>query len=664
MIQNTRQTGYWPLVQLPPPRCAPTPMAPLSANPPEGLHGSMPLFLRLLLRLLLLAGALGAWQPAAATEPARVLLLMSTGNTTPWSVQFAQALRGALLRGHPRAELDIEMISGPRVPPSGTPELPPWLALKYAGRRYDVVVAGTAEQLPLGLALRGRLWPEATLIAPTLDVAQAEALKGVPRLTGLVSGNFVRQNLALVFQVLPGTRHVGVIATRLDNDSIRPRWRSELSRWQARASLIDLSGLDTEEMLKRVQRLPPDTVLYFAVPVTTTGTVMLQRDLLQQVAATARAPVFVDASPLLDTGAVGGWVMLPDVVARDVASQLDRLLAGTPSERIGIEPHTPPRLQLDWRALQRWGIAGERLPADSEVLFQPPGLWQAYRGAVLAAVAVLLVQSALILALVLERRRRRGAELRAHRHLRDLARLNRSGAISALSAALAHEINQPLGSILSNAETAELLLEAPQPPRDELRELMSAIREDDLRAAAVLGRLRTWIAKAPSEPQRLSINGLAEEVARMLRIELRLREAELVLQLEDGLPEVQADGVQIQQVVLNLVLNALDAMQPLPPRRRCVTLRTERNAKGGVDVCVADQGPGLSGVPAERLFEPFFSTKPQGLGVGLSISRSIVEHHGGTLRAEAPVHGGGAVFRFTLPATPKVTHDTDAAPGR
>lgn len=626
----------------------------------------MPRPFRLLLHWLAsLACAMGAWASASAAEPPRVLLLTSAGSTAPWFVQFAQTLRGALLRTHPHAELDIEVTSVPRAPDDAERDLPQWLALKYGGRRYDVVVAATADQLPLSLAARGRLWPEATVVAPTLEVAQAEALKAVPRLTGLVSGDIVRLNLALAFQLLPGTRHVGVIAASLDEDPIRPQWRDELARWQQRASLIDLSGLDADTLRMRVQGLPPGTVLYFAVPGTgSMGRVMLPRDLLQQLAGTARAPILVDAVPMLDSGALGGWVMSPDTVARDVASQVDRLLAGTPPERIGFEPHTPPRLQFDWRALQRWDIPGERLPAGSELLFRPPGLWQAYRGTVLAALALLVLQSALILALLLERRRRRRAELRAHRHLRELARLNRSGAVSALSAALAHEINQPLGSILSNAETAELLLEAPEPPREELRELLAAIREDDHRAAAVLGRLRAWIAKAPSEPERLSVNRLAQEVAHMLRTELRLREAELELQFGDALPQVRADGVQVQQVMLNLLINALDAMQQLPPDQRRVTLRTQRSAAGGVEVCVADEGPGLAGMPSERLFEPFFSTKPQGLGVGLSISRSIVEHHGGKLRAEAPVPGRGAVFRFTLPAAPETSHDSHAAPGR
>lgn len=606
----------------------------------------MPPLLRLILLASLLAGSAGLAAAVPASErPGRVLLVTRAASAAPWSVQFTDALRGALLRSHSHARLDIELLTG-SPPPTAPAEPPAWLLMKYAGRRYDVVVAAGAQHVAPAVAMRDRLWPQATVVVPTLDAQHAAALRHVPKLTGLVLPDPVAANLELMFRLLPDTRHIAVIASSLDADPIRPHWRRNLEQWRDRATVIDLSGLEMPALLRRVQTLPRNTVIYFAA---SGASLMSPRDLLLAVAPIARAPVFVDAAPVTGTGAVGGSVVSPEAAALDVALQIDKLLDGTAPELIGLQPHTPPRLQFDWRALQRWNIPLKRLPPGSEVQFQPPAIWQAYRGTVIIVLVVLLVQSALIALLVLERRRRRGAELRAHEHLRELARLNRTGAISALSAALAHEINQPLGAILSNAETAELLLESPQPRLGEVRELLAAIREDDQRAAAVLSRLRAWIAKSPRERERISLNLLAEDVARMLRPELRSREAELELQLEENLPDVLADPVQIQQVLLNLVINALDAMQNLPPRERCVTLRTSRNPAGAVDVRVIDHGPGLAGVPAERLFEPFFTTKPQGLGVGLSISRSIIEYHGGSVQPEVAAERG-AVFRVTLPA--------------
>jgi signal transduction histidine kinase len=602
-------------------------------------------------RLLLLA-ALGSAAHAAHCAPrVRILMLMSGGSARPWVTEFSEILRGELLRKHPHADLHVEVLA-PRPHASRGEVLPQWLVDKNAGLAYDAIVPLGPEEVAAALALRDRMWPRTPVVAPGLDPAQAAALAHVPHLTGLLNRDLVASNLALIFSLLPSTRHIAVISTSLDSDPIRPNWRTALRPWLRRADLVDLSGLDADQLPARLQQLPPATVVYFAPPGTRhASAVATAHDLALAMAPVAQAPIFSDVTTVIGSGAVGGWVISPAAIARDVAAQLHRLLEGEPSAHIGFEPHSAPRLQFDWRALRRAGIDPDTLPPGSELLFRPPGLWEAYRGTVLAAVVVVLLQSAMIGVLLLERRRRKKAEQQAHRHLAELARLDRIGAIGALSAALAHEINQPLGAILCNAETAELLLDMPHPPHDQLRELLAAIREDDQRAAAVLSRLRAWIADNASTPQRIAPNPLIAQAARILHVEMRRRDAELVLDLADGLPDVMADGVQIQQVALNLVLNALDAMEQAgtAPARRSVTIRTWRNGSGGVDICVSDTGPGLAGIAPERLFEPFFSTKPHGLGIGLSISRSIAERHGGVLKAETPAHGG-ALFRLTLPA--------------
>ncbi|QBE61936.1 ATP-binding protein [Pseudoduganella lutea] len=597
-------------------------------------------------RLLLPIALYCAAQAGSCAAPQRVLLLMSGGASAPWSLRLGETLRGEVLRTHAHAELHLEVLQQP----ASAGAMPPrWLTDKYAGQAYAAVVPLTADQLPVALALRDRLWPAATVVAPDLDRAMLAGLASAPRVTGLLKHDPVARNLELMFALAPATRHIAIVSAGLDRDPIRRNWRAALEPWLRRATLIDLGGLAPEELARRLRDLPPATALYFAAPNTGhSSAVMTPYDALRGLAPQTRMPIFIDAATLLGTGAVGGWVHSPAAFARDIASQLNRLLAGVSPGRIGFEPHSAPRLQFDWRALQRAGLAGAPLPPGSELLFRPPGLWEAYRGTVLATALVLAIQSALIGALLLERRRRKSAEQRARQHLGELARLDRMGAVGALSAALAHEINQPLGAILSNAETAEVLLELPAPPYHELREIVAAIRDDNARAAAVLVRLRAWIADAAGQQQRLALNPLLRDVARILRVEVRMRGTELRLQLGDTVPDVVADGVQIQQVAVNLVLNALDALQQVAPAQRRVTIRSTRNAAGGADVCVIDSGPGLSGVAAERLFEPFFSTKPDGLGVGLSISRSILERHGGTLQAEQPA-GAGALFRFSLP---------------
>lgn len=578
--------------------------------------------------------------------PARLLVFIDTAAASPWYAQFIESLRQAVRERHPEAELDIETLPDQ---PDGADDGPPhWLLEKYALRHYDILLAARPDVLQSTVLLRDRLWPRATVVAPMGHDELDERLASAQGLTGLSPNRSTVAAMDLIFRLLPDTRQVAVITRDLDHDALRPDWQEGLAALQRHATLIDLSGLSLEPLLERVQRLPPKTALFFAAPGVSGSRVAAPRDQVALLARQANAPVFVDASTLLGTGVIGGAVLSPEGLAHDIAQQVHALLAGTPAQRIGLQPQSPLRAVFDWHALQRWHVPMERLPVASEVLEQPPALWEAYRNQVLSGAALVVLQSALIAALLVERRRRRRAELQAREQLAHLARLNRSASLGALSAALAHEINQPLGAILSNAETAELLLERPgDTHRQALRELLGAIREDNQRAAQVLQRLRAWMADRPPTLQPTALAALLQEVATWLSAELQLRDTELALVLTPALPWVQADEVQVQQVILNLVLNALDALQSVPPRQRRIVIGTATAGPHTVEISVCDNGPGLGEQPPERLFEPFFTTKPTGLGVGLAISRSIVELHGGRLWAENTA-AGGACFRFTL----------------
>jgi two-component system, LuxR family, sensor kinase FixL len=230
----------------------------------------------------------------------------------------------------------------------------------------------------------------------------------------------------------------------------------------------------------------------------------------------------------------------------------------------------------------------------------------------------------------------------------ELAHIARVSAMGELAASLAHELNQPLGAILRNAEAAELFLQASSPDLEEVRAILADIRKDDQRAGAVIDRMRSLLKRRKVELSLLDLNVLADEVITLVRPEADSREVRLAFEPVSSLPPVSGDRVQLQQVLLNLLLNAMDAMKDSASDGRRITVRVKA-AGTQVEVAVSDTGHGIPADKLARVFEPFFSTKPNGLGMGLTISRSIIEANGGSIRAKNN-EAGGTTFTFTLPA--------------
>jgi PAS domain S-box-containing protein len=239
---------------------------------------------------------------------------------------------------------------------------------------------------------------------------------------------------------------------------------------------------------------------------------------------------------------------------------------------------------------------------------------------------------------------------RAEEATERLAHASRLTVMGELAASIAHEINQPLSAILSNADAAELLLEADTGRVDEVRRILADIRKDDLRASEVIRRTRALLRHRSLEMDAIDINDAVSDVVRLLDAHAHRRQVAVETELWPGLPAVRGDRVHLQQVLLNLLLNGMEAMADTPNPRRRLTVRTEVNG-GGVEVAVTDNGSGIPAATLSRLFESFFTTKADGLGLGLSIARSIVEAHGGRIWAENRPEGG-ATFRFTMPEEP------------
>ncbi len=242
----------------------------------------------------------------------------------------------------------------------------------------------------------------------------------------------------------------------------------------------------------------------------------------------------------------------------------------------------------------------------------------------------------------------RRAEEQARRHLSELAHVSRLSSMGELASALAHELNQPLASILSYAQACLRLLRSGNVDAGELQAALGRVERNTERAGEIIRQLRDFVRKG--EPQRtpVSVNYLVREIYRLMRPEVRQQQIALALDLAEDLDPVAVDSIQIQQVILNLIRNGIDAVNASRDEGREISIRTYRNG-AGVEIAVSDTGAGIAPEVAERLFEPFVTTKPQGMGIGLSISRSIIDAHGGRLWA-TPNPERGTTFHVFLPS--------------
>jgi two-component system sensor kinase FixL len=243
---------------------------------------------------------------------------------------------------------------------------------------------------------------------------------------------------------------------------------------------------------------------------------------------------------------------------------------------------------------------------------------------------------------------RKQGELETQRLRQELTHIGRVSAMGELNASLAHELNQPLTAILSNAQAAQTLLACDVVDLEAMREILADIVADDKRAAAVIRRLRSLLRKGDLEFVPLDVNEIVSEVGWLVKNDALTRNVSLRLDLAADLPGVLGDRVQLQQVVLNLVLNGLEALRPPWAGARTLVIRTAMDGAATVTVAVQDSGTGIDEKDTDRIFQPFYTTKAEGLGMGLAIARTIVDAHGGRLAAANNEHGGATVH-FTLP---------------
>jgi signal transduction histidine kinase len=591
-----------------------------------------------------------AISPAAA-EPKRVLLLHSFGpQFVPW-VFFAGQFREELFKQSPdKIDLYEASLEGARFQqPDEQRPIVDYLVALFGTRKLDLIVTIGAPATFFVQKYRAQFFPSIPMVigAPEQRAINYGALTSndAPVAVTLDFQKWIEN----ILQVRPDTTHIAWV---VGASPLERFWTEEFRRisqpFTDRISFEWFNDLRFDDMLKRVSELPPHSALFFVDLRVDAAGVPLDRDLvLPRLREATNAPIFSYIDGYLGLGIVGGPMLSSEEVGRRMAEAAVRILSGESPGDLKIPPVALGAPQYDWRELQHWNISEDRLPAGSMVRFREPAVWNQYRWQISLICAVVLLEGALIFGLLYERRRRLHAEVQSRQRSAELAHINRFSMAGELTATIAHEINQPLGAILTNIETAECIVKSPAPDLQEIGEILADMRRDDERASEVIGRLRSLLKKAPFELKHIDLNEVVRETVRFLSALAIAREVDLTSFIAPTPLPIKGDLIQLQQVILNLIVNAMDAMSSMPSAERRITVSTARDGNSA-DLSVSDVGPGIPVEKLKEVFEPFFTTKPQGMGMGLSIARTIVEAHGGQLSAENR-GGRGAAFRISLP---------------
>jgi signal transduction histidine kinase len=601
-----------------------------------------------------LAGTKAAGQTPAPVQ--RVLVLYSDERLLPANIIVDEAIRATFAVGtNNRIEFHSEFLDVARFPGEEEQQRQrDFFRDKYRERPPNLVIAVSGGALVFLAKHRPDLFAGVPIVyCPVAGDPHPDHLSDA-RIAEVPVPDSIAPTLEMMLRLHPDARRVVVVSGNGPRDrQLAETFRQQMTGFGNRIAFTWLTNLSMEELRGELSRLPVNTVvLYLTIFQDAAGKTFTPRQALDAFAPASHAPIYGCFDTYLGHGIVGGSMVTFEQIGRKVAQLGLRILAGEDAQAAVRSESYQSAPIVDWRQLRRWGINENRLPPGTILEFRQPSLWESYHWYIIAVGVAVAAQSVLITALLSQRARRRRAEIVAQQQQMDLAHASRLTMVGELTASIAHEIGQPLGAILSNAETAEILLQAKQPRLEEVRQILADIRNDDLRASEVIRRMRELLRKRALELKLIDLNVVTLDVLRLVDGETHRRGVEIEKQLADTLPVVRGDVIHLQQVILNLILNAMEAMSESSESNRRLTMRTTQDDQGNVVVAVEDSGPGIPPERLPRLFDSFFTTKTHGMGLGLSIVRSIVEAHGGRIWAENN-STGGACFRFTLPVNGK-----------
>jgi len=599
---------------------------------------------------------------AHASEPPLrkgVLVLYDENGDFSGLASLDRSLKAALGRGIPEG-LDVytEFMDLSRFrDPDYESNLRDFYRQKYAGKRIDLMIGVMAPSLDFLLKNGEQISLGTPIVFCGIDQRELAGRHLSPNMTGVLVKREFKPTLETALQLHPNARQVFFIAgTSPFNRYWQEQAKAELSGLEQRVKITYLADRPMESLLADVSQLPPDSIILFLHFFRDgAGKTFNPNEAFSLIAQRANVPIYVFVDQFVGSGSVGGFVYSIESHGTRAAELATRILKGEKPSDIPIAEVSANLNLFDARQLRRWSISESQLPANAVVRFRDASFWSQYRWHVIAALAIITAQTMLIVALLFLRRQRTIAEKareKAQAELlqkrAELAHVSRVAVLGELSGTLAHEVNQPLTAILSNASAAIRFLNAPEPDLPEVGAALADIRDDTRRAAEIIRGLHGMLRRDVPGFSDVDLNHVIRTVDHIVRSDAILQGVTVELDLSPAVSPVQGDSVQLQQVALNLMVNAFTAMSECEPAARRLIVRTSPIDETKVKIEVQDNGTGIPADELEHIFEPFITSKREGLGMGLSLCRSIVERHGGMIWA-ANNPDRGATFSVFLP---------------
>lgn len=602
---------------------------------------------RLLLFVLLLLPAYLRAQ-AARTGPWHIVVLVGTDTTQPTAARQLQTLRAELTKQLPQGvEIFIDPLDTLRFEKASLEA--PFMDLmkrKYANQHVDLVIGLADFSVNFVARYHERIWPNAPVLISSVPVRRMQDQPLLPGLTYLPFHIDIEGTLGLVDALQPSLKRLVVItgATRIDQNWIPYIQNAASHQFKGKWNVELWSGLPQAELLRRASSLSNDTAILFTTMYRDRdGHSYVPADVAKALTSTSPVPVYGWYGSF--DGIVGGSLVDFAGIARQTALVSTEILNRT-RETGGVLPFVRSECIVNIGRLKSFGLKESAIPSGCDGINYPPSLWRDHPYLVAAVLATLALQTCTIFALLWQRRRRYIAEQTAAQRANELTRATRIASVGEMSAAITHEISQPLGAIVSNADAAGLMFANDPVDTGEIRDIVGDIQRDAMRASQILNRQRALMHKVEIKLVPLAADQALEDGIALLIPEARRRGCRLAINLAARHTHVKADRIQLQQVFLNLAINAMDAMQKLATDRRQMTVATHA-IDGWWVMEVTDAGTGIDTDALPHIFESFYTTKAGGTGLGLSIVRTIVTSHEGTVSVTS-TGNQGTTFEIRL----------------